>query len=165
MHCSLAFNTHLRHMRVQIIRHEAVPKTGSYDIRFPDGRPSRTGTLTYCWTTSAGLAGMAGDRRRADRPRNRFYRFNGRSIFQPRPGYCLQHCGGWSRDVSEDLADEIARRCAMDGCDVPPLLEGFIARHGSGRPADAAAVTAARRRLGFSSLRGCHAGAVRRQRP
>ncbi len=28
-------------MRVRLIRHEAVPKTGSFEIRFPDGRPSR----------------------------------------------------------------------------------------------------------------------------
>ena len=41
---------------------------------------------------------------------------------------------GWSRDVSEDLADEIARRCAMEGFDVPPFLEAFVDRHGSGRP-------------------------------
>lgn len=38
---------------------------------------------------------------------------------------------GWVRDVSEDLADEIARRCAMDGFDVPPSLEGFVDRHGN----------------------------------
>jgi len=34
----------------------------------------------------------------------------------------------WSRDVSEELADEIARRCGMDGFDVPPSLEGFVDR-------------------------------------
>ena len=28
-------------MRVRLIRHEAVPKCGSYEIRFPNGRPSR----------------------------------------------------------------------------------------------------------------------------
>ncbi len=28
-------------MRVRLIRHEPIPKTGSYEIRFPDGRPSR----------------------------------------------------------------------------------------------------------------------------
>jgi hypothetical protein len=27
--------------RVRLIKHEAVPKSGSYEIRFPDGRPSR----------------------------------------------------------------------------------------------------------------------------
>ena len=42
---------------------------------------------------------------------------------------------GWSRDVSEDIADEIVRRCSMDGFDVPPFLEDFVDRHGTGRPA------------------------------
>ena len=41
---------------------------------------------------------------------------------------------GWSRDVSKEIADQIARRCALDGFDVPPYLEGFVDRHGSGRP-------------------------------
>jgi hypothetical protein len=27
--------------QVRLIKHEAVPKSGSYEIRFPDGRPSR----------------------------------------------------------------------------------------------------------------------------
>lgn len=27
--------------RIRIIRHEAVPQTGSYEVRFPDGRPPR----------------------------------------------------------------------------------------------------------------------------
>ena len=26
--------------RIRIIRHEAVPNTGSFEVRFPDGRPS-----------------------------------------------------------------------------------------------------------------------------
>jgi hypothetical protein len=26
---------------VRLIKHEAVPKCGSYEVRFPDGRPSR----------------------------------------------------------------------------------------------------------------------------
>ena len=42
---------------------------------------------------------------------------------------------GWSRDVSGDLADEIANRCALDGFDVPPFLDTFVDRHCSGRPA------------------------------
>jgi hypothetical protein len=41
---------------------------------------------------------------------------------------------GWSRDVSEELADEIAQRCAADGFFIPPFLEGFVDRHGNGRP-------------------------------
>ena len=28
-------------MRVRLIKHEAVPNCGSYEIRFPDGRPSK----------------------------------------------------------------------------------------------------------------------------
>ena len=27
--------------RIRLIRHEAVPKCGSYEVRFPDGKPSR----------------------------------------------------------------------------------------------------------------------------
>jgi hypothetical protein len=27
--------------RIRIIRHEAVPQTGSFEVRFADGRPSR----------------------------------------------------------------------------------------------------------------------------
>jgi hypothetical protein len=26
---------------IRIIKHEAVPQTGSFEVRFPDGRPSR----------------------------------------------------------------------------------------------------------------------------
>jgi hypothetical protein len=42
---------------------------------------------------------------------------------------------GWSRDVSKEIADEIAQRCAVDGFDIPPSLQGFVDRHGSRRPA------------------------------
>ena len=42
---------------------------------------------------------------------------------------------GWSRDVSEEIADEIAERCARDGFDVPSFLESFLDRHGSRQPA------------------------------
>ena len=40
---------------------------------------------------------------------------------------------GWSRDVSAELAEEIIKRCAMDGFDVPTSLEGFVDRHGTTR--------------------------------
>jgi hypothetical protein len=36
--------------------------------------------------------------------------------------------------VSEEIADEIAQRVAMDGFDVPPFLERFVEWHRSGRP-------------------------------
>jgi len=36
--------------RIRIIPHEAVPRCGSYEVRFPDGRPSRF----YYWDDIAG---------------------------------------------------------------------------------------------------------------
>jgi len=41
--------------RIRIIPHEAVPKCGSYEVRFPDGRPSRFYTGT---TLPAGGSGQ-----------------------------------------------------------------------------------------------------------
>ena len=40
-------------MPTRIIKHEAVPQTGSFEVRFPDGRPS----VYFYWTTfrAAGL--------------------------------------------------------------------------------------------------------------
>jgi hypothetical protein len=42
--------------------------------------------------------------------------------------------GGWSRDMSEEIADELMRWYAEQDKDVPPSLEDFIERHGAGRP-------------------------------
>ncbi|MET4716010.1 hypothetical protein ABIF63_000113 [Bradyrhizobium japonicum] len=39
---------------------------------------------------------------------------------------------GWSRDASEDIAEELQRRCAECG-EVPPSLDGFLKAHGRGR--------------------------------
>jgi len=36
---------------------------------------------------------------------------------------------GWSRDVSEDVAHEIRRRCDLLDRDLPPPLEEFVERH------------------------------------
>jgi hypothetical protein len=36
---------------------------------------------------------------------------------------------GWSRDASEDVAEELRQRCADRG-EVPPSLEAFLERHG-----------------------------------
>jgi hypothetical protein len=36
---------------------------------------------------------------------------------------------GWSRDVSSELADEIAQRCGVDGFDNPPSLQNFVAQY------------------------------------
>jgi hypothetical protein len=42
---------------------------------------------------------------------------------------------GWSRDVSETIADEIAERLAAEWHDVPRSLIGFFDRHSNGPPA------------------------------
>ena len=36
---------------------------------------------------------------------------------------------GWSRDVSEDVAYELSRRCAERARDLPSFLVEFVARH------------------------------------
>jgi hypothetical protein len=36
---------------------------------------------------------------------------------------------GWSRDVSEDVAQEIRRRCDLADRDVPPALQEFVEDH------------------------------------
>jgi hypothetical protein len=36
---------------------------------------------------------------------------------------------GWSRDVSEDVAQEIRRRCDLQAQDVPSALQNFVERH------------------------------------
>ena len=42
---------------------------------------------------------------------------------------------GWSRDVSEEIADEVIRRYSARGEeDISAALEDFLDRHGSGRP-------------------------------
>jgi hypothetical protein len=53
---------------------------------------------------------------------------------------------GWSRDVSREFADLIARRCGADGFDVPPFLEAFVELHGTHRPAELP-LSPSRRRL------------------
>ena len=41
---------------------------------------------------------------------------------------------GWSRDASEEIADELRQRLSADDREIPPDLEDFIERHGRGRP-------------------------------
>jgi hypothetical protein len=36
---------------------------------------------------------------------------------------------GWSRDVSEDVALEVRRRCDLQGKNVPASLQDFVERH------------------------------------
>jgi len=33
--------------RIQIIRHEVAPKCGSYEVRFPDGRPTHAAAEAF----------------------------------------------------------------------------------------------------------------------
>ena len=40
---------------------------------------------------------------------------------------------GWSRDVSDDVAEELRERCAARG-EVPASLAEFLERHDTGRP-------------------------------
>ena len=40
---------------------------------------------------------------------------------------------GWSRDVSDDVADELRERCA-EREEVPASIDEFLERHASGRP-------------------------------
>jgi hypothetical protein len=41
---------------------------------------------------------------------------------------------GWSRDVSEEIADELVARPNGEWRETPEALEGFLDRHGGGRP-------------------------------
>ena len=41
---------------------------------------------------------------------------------------------GWCRDVSEEIANELADLIAIDDRDIPPWLEGFIEEHVGSRP-------------------------------
>jgi hypothetical protein len=39
---------------------------------------------------------------------------------------------GWSRDVSEDIAHQIRRRCDLQMTDPPPSLQSFLEKHERG---------------------------------
>jgi hypothetical protein len=36
---------------------------------------------------------------------------------------------GWSRDVSEEIADALLQTCAQEGRDIPSALEDFVDQH------------------------------------
>jgi hypothetical protein len=42
---------------------------------------------------------------------------------------CFNTSEGWSRDVSEDVAHELRRRCAEQARDLPSSLEEFVGRY------------------------------------
>ena len=41
---------------------------------------------------------------------------------------------GWSRDVSDDIADESRQRCDLQNCDLPSSLQAFVELHEVQRP-------------------------------
>jgi hypothetical protein len=43
--------------------------------------------------------------------------------------FCFNSFEGWSRDVSEDVARELRRRCDLQLRDVPASLQDFVERH------------------------------------
>lgn len=43
--------------------------------------------------------------------------------------FCFNTTEGWSRDVSEDIAHELRRRCDLQMRDVPPSIADFVERH------------------------------------
>jgi hypothetical protein len=43
--------------------------------------------------------------------------------------FCFNPFEGWSRDVSEDFARELRRRCDLQQRDVPSSIQGFVERH------------------------------------
>jgi hypothetical protein len=43
--------------------------------------------------------------------------------------FCFNTAEGWSRDVSEDAAQELRRRCDLQLRDVPSSIQDFVQRH------------------------------------
>ena len=43
--------------------------------------------------------------------------------------FCFNPFEGWSRDVSEDVARELRRRCDLQLRDVPSSIQRFVERH------------------------------------
>ena len=43
--------------------------------------------------------------------------------------FCFNFAEGWSRDVSEDVARELRRRCDLHLRDVPSSIQDFVERH------------------------------------
>jgi hypothetical protein len=43
--------------------------------------------------------------------------------------FCFNPVEGWARDVSEDVAQELRRRCDLQMRDVPSPIQEFIERH------------------------------------
>lgn len=48
--------------------------------------------------------------------------------------FCFNAAEGWSRDVSEDVANELRRRCDLEDCDLPEMVRDFVERHAGNSP-------------------------------
>lgn len=45
--------------------------------------------------------------------------------------FCFNVAEGWSRDASEDVAQELRRRCDLEGRDLPSSIQDFVECHDS----------------------------------
>jgi hypothetical protein len=43
--------------------------------------------------------------------------------------FCFNAAEGWARDVSEDIAQEVRRRCDLEDRDLPENVRDFVERH------------------------------------
>jgi hypothetical protein len=94
------------------------------------------GPLGHAWRET-------GEERRLE---DRRHRFTPRAYSDPVRIVAFNTAEGWSRDVSEEIADEIPERSGMNGFDVPPFLERFVEWHPK-RPAKTTAVAVTGSRL------------------
>jgi hypothetical protein len=85
-------------------------------------------TSTWSWTISADW-GASRSRRRAYRPRTVIQDLIEGQYHNPIGVFGFNPRKGWSRDVSEDVAQEIRRRCDLQDRDLPPELQDFVERH------------------------------------
>lgn len=47
--------------------------------------------------------------------------------------FCFNSAEGWARDVSEDVANELRRRCDLEGRELPESVRDFVDRHAGSR--------------------------------
>ena len=91
--------------------------------------------FTWCWMISAGLAAPgARSMKRAPIETAIIQDLLEGQYNSPVRVIAFNTAEGWSRDVSEEIADELASAFAQADEDVPSGLKDFVDRHGSGRP-------------------------------
>ena len=87
---------------------------------------------TWCSTTSARWAGAGARPTRKERPHRAVEDLLEGQYNNPVRVIAFNTVAGWSRDVSAEIADELAQSWVQD---IPVGLRDFIQRHASGRPA------------------------------